>query len=64
MSAPVRERVVRRLAVLGCELDPAANRAADGAARVSTPDSRLAAVVMPTDEELMIAMETVQVLEG
>ena len=52
-AAPIRARIANRLAWLGAELDPAANDT--GAARISTPASRVALLVVPTDEELMIA---------
>ena len=57
-AAPIRERVCRAAAWLGVTLDPAANNAAQGAARISTADSRTAAWVIPTNEELMIARHT------
>jgi acetate kinase len=41
---------------LGLELDPDANARGEG--RVSTPDSRVTAWVVPTNEELMIARHT------
>jgi len=47
--------VCRDAAWLGVELDPAANDAAEGAARISTTSCRTAAWVIPTNEELMIA---------
>jgi acetate kinase len=58
---------VRRLAAEGLEwaglrIDEARNRA--GAGRISTDDSPLAAYVIPTDEELVIARETVQRVHG
>ena len=61
-SAPVRRRVVERLRPLGCHLAET-NEHCRGAAGVSTPASALQAVVMPTNEELMIAMETVRVTQ-
>ena len=58
-SAAVRRRTLARLAVLGLAEDPAANardgRDTDG--RVSAPGPTVALVV-PTDEELMIARDT------
>ncbi len=57
-SAPIRERVCLAAAWLGVTLDPAANNAARGAARISTADSQTAAWVIPTNEELMIARDT------
>ena len=55
-SATIRERIATRLAWLGAELDPAANEA--GATLISTPASRVALLVIPTNEELMIARHT------
>ena len=53
-SAAIRARVCRDAAWLGVELDGAANAA--GARRISTPGSRTSAWVVPTNEELMIAL--------
>jgi len=55
-AAAIRERVCRDAAWLGVELDPAANRR--GGPRISAPGSRVAAWVIPTNEELMIARHT------
>lgn len=55
-SAPIRARIAERLGWLGAELDPAANEA--GATLISTPTSKVALYVLPTDEELMIARHT------
>ena len=65
-SAPVRERSTTGLGFLGLELDPAANAALPfgGAAVVSTAASRAAIVVVPTNEERVIARDTVRVLGG
>jgi acetate kinase len=62
-NAPgIREAVVRRLSWLGLELDPAAN--AGGRPRISRQGARVACYVIPTDEELMIARHTLDVLRG
>jgi acetate kinase len=55
-SAPLRARIAGRLGWLGAEIDPVANAA--GAMLISTPASRVALYVLPTDEELMIARHT------
>jgi len=55
-SRGLRARVCRDAAWLGVEIDPAANEA--GALRISTAGSRVAAWVIPTNEELMIARHT------
>jgi acetate kinase len=55
-AAPIREAICRRAAWLGVELDPAANLARGP--RISTVSSGVAAWVIPTDEELVIARHT------
>ncbi len=61
-SAPVRAALIAQLGVLGCFLEEEANSVRGKPAVISTPESTLKAVVMPTNEELMIAMETRHVL--
>lgn len=55
-AAAVRAKVCSHAAWLGVELDEPANEA--GGPRISTPGSRAAAWVIPTDEERMIARKT------
>jgi acetate kinase len=52
-AAPVRSAICRACHWLGLELDEAANR--ENQERISTPTSRVAAYVIKTDENLMIA---------
>jgi acetate kinase len=59
-ATPIRTRVCRDLSWLGVELDEAANNT--GSPRISTPASRVAAWVIATNEELMIARHTRGVL--
>ena len=59
-AAPIRARVCRDASWLGLELDEAAN--ARGSQRLSVPGSRVSAWVIPTNEELMIAINTQCVL--
>ncbi|MFA7053167.1 MAG: acetate kinase, partial [Kiritimatiellia bacterium] len=55
--------IISRLEALGCKLDEAKNKAIMGTAGAITTDtSKLPAVVIPTNEELMIASETFQLL--
>jgi acetate kinase len=64
-SAPMRQRVGSGAAWLGLELDAEANLAAQPGARcISKTGSRVAAWVIPTDEEGMIARHTQAVLRG
>ena len=55
-SRSLRERVCRDASWLGIELDTAANQA--NGPKISTSGSRVAAWVIPTNEELMIARHT------
>jgi acetate kinase len=55
-SRSLRERVCQDAAWLGIELDDSANHA--NGPRISTPASRVAAWVIPTNEEMMIARHT------
>jgi acetate kinase len=59
-SATLRARIAEKLAWLGAVLDPAAN--SDGKLLISQPESRVALLVVPTDEELMIAQHTLALL--
>jgi acetate kinase len=61
-ASEIRSRVCRDTAWLGLELDEAAN--AEGRVRISTAGSRVAAYVIPTNEELMIARHTRRLLEA
>ena len=62
-SWPGRKTVISRLAAIGCKLDEAKNKACFGTQSVvSTPDSRTPAIVIPTNEELMIAREAYKLL--
>ena len=58
----MREMICRGLGVLGAELDPEANNCRGQEKIVSSPDSRVKLLVVPTNEELMIAMETERIL--
>lgn len=64
-SARVREAAVEGLGFLGIAVDPARNGAASGEPRVISPaGAAVDVLVVPTDEELQIARETVDVLRG
>jgi hypothetical protein len=52
-AAPVRSAICRACDWLGLELEEAANRANEHC--ISTPESRVSACVIKTDENLMIA---------
>ncbi|HFG1616480.1 TPA: acetate kinase [Vibrio cholerae] len=59
-SAPIREMVLNRLAIFGITVDKAANLKArfGGEGVITTADSRIPAMVIATNEELVIAEDT------
>lgn len=59
-STFVRAKVCSKLTFLGVKLDKEANEHGTGERIISTPDSRVVVTVVPTNEELMIARETVR----
>jgi acetate kinase len=61
-SAEMRARIAKKLDWLGAMLDPSANAA--GKPLISGPESRVALLVIPTDEELMIARHTLAVMSA
>ena len=61
-SPSMRARIAKHLAWLGVEMDPTAN--GGRGPLISRPDSRVAAYVIRTDEELMIARHTLALLSG
>ena len=61
-STEVRERILKRLGALGIKVDKKANAKRGETIVISTKDSKIPVVVIPTNEELMIARDTVRVL--
>jgi acetate kinase len=59
-SPVIRARIAEKLAWLGARFDPEAN--ANGNSHISGADSQVVVMVVPTDEELMIAQHTVALL--
>jgi acetate kinase len=58
----MREAICSKLGYLGLTLDTEANKQRGAEICISTPDSRLKAFVIPTNEELMIARDTQQLI--
>lgn len=64
-SPEIRTRICEGMNWAGLTLDPQKNEAKEAKARpIGTQDSRLAAYVIPTDEELLIARDTVRCITG
>lgn len=60
-----REEVCKNMEYLGINLDPARNKGLRGKeAIISTDDSRVKVVVIPTNEELVIAQDTQMIVSG
>ena len=65
-SAEIRSRMCDELNWLGVELDPElnSNHGASKSGQISSDSSRVAVYVVPTNEELLIARDTVRVVNG
>ncbi len=62
-QANMREEVCRNMEWMGVKLDVEKNAGIHGEeAIISTPDSKVKVVVVPTDEELMIATDTMELV--
>ena len=62
-SAEIRAAVLRGLSAFGIELDDEKNRIATGEGRISKPGAPVSVLVVPANEELIVARETVAVVE-
>lgn len=59
----LREQVCKELAFLGIEIDAEKNSTIFGEeAVISTPDSKITVMIVPTDEEYMIAADTMEIV--
>ena len=58
----VRKMVCKQLGYLGVSLDEKANEKRREEIMISTPDSKVKVFVIPTNEELAIARETLELL--
>ena len=64
-SVTMRQGVADRLAWMGVKIDPELNKIRSDEPRViSTPDSAITCLVVPTNEELMIALDVKRLVEG
>ncbi len=57
-----REKICRHLDYLGVTFDAEANKVRGEEVTVSAPDSKVKVVVIPTDEEMMIAEDTAEIV--
>ena len=61
-DVPFRAAIVERLGLLGIKLDATANVPRGVEVVISTPDSPIKVIVVPTNEELVIARDTKQIV--
>lgn len=59
----LRKAVCQRLSYLGIELDEEANKKRGETVEISKPGSKVRVFVIPTDEELVIAQDTVRLIK-
>ena len=57
-----RENIIEQLGFLGIKLDKEANKVRGEEKEISTPDSTVKVFVIPTNEELMIARDTMALI--
>ena len=63
-SPHIRQLVCDSLTYLGIEIDPALNNMRGKEIDITTPDSKVRVLVIPTNEELMIARDTKSIIEN
>ena len=63
-SAVIRSEICKYLGYLGLTIDEVTNHAGSGDRIITTPDSRVRVCVIPTNEELEIARETMRLVKG
>ena len=60
----VRANIMKKIECLGVKLDKKANEIRGEVVRISADDSKVACYVIPTDEEVMIARDTYELVQG
>ena len=63
-SASMRARICQGLEFLGVKIDPEKNNVRGKEAIISTDDSKVTVWVIPTNEELMIAQDTAELVKA
>ena len=63
-SVPVRKDICEALSCLGVKIDLELNNKRGEFVKLSTDDSKIAVYVIPTDEELLIARDTLSLIRN
>ncbi len=61
-STDIRKGIISRITTFGIELDEEANKKHGEEAVISTPNSKIKLLLIPTNEELMIARDTLELV--
>ncbi|MEG1506497.1 MAG: acetate kinase, partial [Bacilli bacterium] len=61
-SKPMRKKILSKIASLGVKLDESKNDFRGEFRKISTEDSKIPVYVVPTNEELMIALDTMDLI--
>ena len=63
-NIPIRKEICDKLACLGIKVDPDANNVRGETVKISSDDSSSLVYIVPTNEELMIARETLNLIKN
>ena len=63
-NIPVRREICEKLSCLGVKIDLDKNNVRGETVKISSDDSAIDVYVIPTDEELMIARETIEIIKN
>lgn len=63
-NIPIRSEICEKLSCLGIKIDPQKNDVRGETVKISSDDSSVLVYVIPTDEELMIARETLNLIKN
>ena len=63
-NIPIRKEICEKLSCLGVKIDQEKNNVRGETIKISTDDSKIDVYVIPTNEELMIARETVELIKN
>ena len=63
-SAKYRAELCEKLGFMGVKLDPEKNKIRGEEVEISTPDSKVKVYIIPTNEELVIARDTKEIVEN
>jgi acetate kinase len=62
-TVQVRERALEDLSFVGIQIDPEKNQTRSAELKISTEDSKVEVWIVPTNEELVIARDTLEIVE-